>query len=191
MAILNCGGNPSESLPDPTSANAGDVLTLDNNKDAVWQTPSKELPATTSATAGDVLTLDSNKDAVWQTPSGGGVTIREINGIADIYDWINNCKLYDQFVFKDGYNTTSTGHQFDVGVMTVTGKSGTNTVTIKCLGTGRYMTSGGTSYVTYSLHLKAESTSSIKVTVDYFDTNSHSTSATEYLSGNIIVVYEY
>ena len=163
MTILNCGGNAGGSgLPDPTSASAGDVLTLDNNKDAVWQ-----------------------------TPSGGGVTIREINGIADIYDWINNCKLYDQFVFKDGYNTTSTGHQFDVGVMTVTGKSGTNTVTIKCLGTGRYMASGGTSYVTYSLHLKAESTSSIKVTVDYFDTNSHSTSATEYLSGNIIVVYEY
>lgn len=41
MTILNCGGNAGGSgLPDPTSASAGDVLTLDSNKDAVWQAPS-------------------------------------------------------------------------------------------------------------------------------------------------------
>ena len=40
MSIINCGGNVESGLPDTTSASAGDVLTLDSNKDAVWQTPS-------------------------------------------------------------------------------------------------------------------------------------------------------
>ena len=41
MSIINCGGNvEGGGLPDPTSASAGDVLTLDSNKDAVWQAPS-------------------------------------------------------------------------------------------------------------------------------------------------------
>ena len=49
MTILNCGGNAGGSgLPDPTSATAGDVLTLDSNKDAVWQTPSGGGTVTTS-----------------------------------------------------------------------------------------------------------------------------------------------
>lgn len=30
-----------------------------------------KIPVTTIASAGDVLTLDSNKDAIWQAPSGG------------------------------------------------------------------------------------------------------------------------
>lgn len=70
MTILNCGGNADAGLPDTASASAGDVLTLDNNKDAVWSTPSSgsnivktTLSASTlsdwleNANVGDVLTF--------------------------------------------------------------------------------------------------------------------------------------
>lgn len=62
-------------VPSGSSANIGDVLSLDSNKKPKWTTPESELPSTTSASAGDVLSLDSDKDPVWSTPSCGEVEI--------------------------------------------------------------------------------------------------------------------
>lgn len=80
--IASAGG-----LPDPTSASAGDVLTLDSNKAPEWSTIPDELPATTSASAGDVLALDSNKDPAWVAPSGGGgMSVHTYTSMTDIYN---------------------------------------------------------------------------------------------------------
>lgn len=44
-----------------------------------------KVPPTTNASAGNVLTLDSNKDAVWQAPSGGGITAHSYATYGEMY----------------------------------------------------------------------------------------------------------
>lgn len=92
--IAGAGG-----LPDPASASAGDVLTLDSNKDPAWAEPDPGLPDTTSASAGDVLTLDSNKDPAWTTPAGGSGLTRHTYATfgamrTDILAHFNECIVY-------------------------------------------------------------------------------------------------
>lgn len=56
-------GNP---LPIVTSANPGQALILNSNKEPVWENIANELPTTVFAKEGQVLTLDSNKSYVWK-----------------------------------------------------------------------------------------------------------------------------
>ena len=80
MTILNCGGNVSGSgLPDPTSASAGDVLTLDSNKDAVWQTPSGGGSGTVTTTMNKSMFLTWYTNANYGDRLDGVITLRDKN----------------------------------------------------------------------------------------------------------------
>lgn len=116
--IASAGG-----LPDPTSASAGDVLTLDDNKSPGWSAVPDELPATTSASAGDVLTLDSNKDPAWVAPSGGGGTKVTITSQAELIAFMNSAndgdELYGTLMYISGSasaNVVSQITMFDLKV---------------------------------------------------------------------------
>lgn len=61
-----------DALPSTAESSPGDILSLNDDKEAEWVTPESELPSTGSASAGDVLSLDSDKKPVWSAPSGGG-----------------------------------------------------------------------------------------------------------------------
>ena len=72
-------------VPSGSSANIGDVLSLDSNKKPKWSTPESGLPSTGSASVGDVLTLDEDKDPVWSAPSvGGGPLVVKATGTATV-----------------------------------------------------------------------------------------------------------
>lgn len=63
------------NLPDPTS-HSGEFLT-NNGVDASWQSI-KQVPDSTGASQGDVLTLDSNGNAIWQTNSSSIVATTSV-----------------------------------------------------------------------------------------------------------------
>lgn len=50
------------------------------------------LPDPTSASAGDVLTLDSNKDPAWAAPGGGGMSAHTYTSWADFYNDLSSHK---------------------------------------------------------------------------------------------------
>lgn len=99
-AINGSGGSV---LPDTSEASAGDVLTLDSDKELSWAAPENELPNTSGASAGDVLTLDANKEPAWVAPSSGGSETHDVYVSTDrgatwsetpisLEEWIANCE---------------------------------------------------------------------------------------------------
>ena len=77
-------------LPSITAQDAGKVMTVESDGSWGVENVPTELPSTTSASAGDVLSLNNNKEAVWATTSSGGerfiVTLTltsESGGVAD------------------------------------------------------------------------------------------------------------
>ena len=79
---------PAGSLPDTTSASAGDVLTLNSGKTPVWQAPSGGGGLPSGGTTGQVLTKTANgeawQDAPTELPSvasaDNGKFLRVVNG---------------------------------------------------------------------------------------------------------------
>jgi len=88
MAIVNTGGNDVQlkTINNESLKGTGNI-SIDG------------LPDSTSANAGDVLTLDSNKDAVWQAPSGGLTrTITDITSYNELVYAMTHASLGDMIV---------------------------------------------------------------------------------------------
>ena len=103
--IAGAGG-----LPDPTSASAGDVLTLDSNKDPAWSAPSsggitKHTYSTFAALYADVLT-HSDGILVYNGPiltsDGGTSKCQTVNAYLDTSN-----DLYCEATFIQTYNATN------------------------------------------------------------------------------------
>lgn len=72
------------------------------------------LPSTDSASAGDVLSLDSNKDPQWATPSGGGgvLLVHDVEGTLDkTWQEIHDAALTDVVILA-GINDNQITHRY-------------------------------------------------------------------------------
>ena len=58
-------GDVDIKIPDYTSANRGDVLSIDNTDHVVWADVPSELPSHSASDAGKVLSVDNNNEVVW------------------------------------------------------------------------------------------------------------------------------
>ena len=103
------------AIPTPTAADAGKVLSVDNN--GAWELDNipSELPTVTSADAGKVLTV--NNQGAWgaeNVPSGGNEEIFLINASVDACE-LRNGKTVGDIVnaIKNGKNVLLYGSQTD------------------------------------------------------------------------------
>lgn len=105
-----------------------------------------KIPATTSAAAGDVLTLDSNKNAIWQAPSGGGgVTITELNS-NNLISSIMSMDIGDKIIANQIGSGANNGKQITQVEMTYLGLSASNNRTFIVSSGGVLDLSAGRSY---------------------------------------------
>lgn len=82
------------------------------------------LPDPTSASAGDVLTLDSNKDPAWVAPSGGGITKHTYSTFGEfITDYLNHplaiCKAMFEGYTKKWITYLQIGNYVKTGTVSV------------------------------------------------------------------------
>ena len=83
----------AQELPDYSTANSGDILSIDEDGDLYWteiSTPT-EIPDTTNSEANEVLSLDNNKEPIWRS-------ILEIPSITP--------QLHNKVLSNDGYALT-------------------------------------------------------------------------------------
>jgi len=139
MAIVNTGGNDVQlkTINNESLKGTGNI-SIDG------------LPDSTSATAGDVLTLDSNKDAIWQAPSGGNnPSCHTYTSFADFQSDItahpNGCiRIRNKIVSNDHILTvyavepyTTGNYTLDVGyIQTIYGGTQIFSGTINLTGSG-------------------------------------------------------
>lgn len=84
-----------------------------------------KIPATTSASAGDVLTLDSNKDAIWQAPISGK-TVIDITTQQQLLDYLKTAQIGDILVGENLGANNSTNKYYLGRFSAVLGYKDTN-----------------------------------------------------------------
>lgn len=96
-------GDVEIRIPDYTSANRGDVLSIDNTDHVVWADVPSELPSHSASDAGKVLSVDSNNEVVWGDVSGGTEQITVTpsasgGGRWDLPDGLTRHDIYERVV---------------------------------------------------------------------------------------------